>query len=46
MDKQWVLQSHETIDMEDRCKMAEKCGEDLRNLIKVYTNLDTHEFYK
>jgi len=46
MDKQWVLQNHETIDMEDRCKMAEKCGEDLRNLIKVYTDLDTHEFYK
>lgn len=46
MDKTWKLQEVETIDIESRCKMAEKCGEDMRMFIKTYTDIDTHEFYK
>lgn len=46
MDKIWELQSDEKIDMEDRIKMVEKAGQDLRALIKTYTNIDTHDFYK
>lgn len=46
MDKIWELQSDEKIDMKDRMDMAEQCGKDVRNLIKTYTNIDTHELYK
>ncbi len=46
MDKIWELQEGENITMEDRMNMVQKAGEDVRHLIKVYTNIDTHEFYK
>jgi hypothetical protein len=46
MDKIWELQSEEKIDMEDRIKMVEKAGADVRALIKTYTDIDTHELYK
>lgn len=45
MDKIWELQVDEKIDMETREAMAVKCGEDLRKLIKTYTNLDSFDFY-
>ena len=46
MDKIWELQQDETIDLQDRINMANKAGEDIRKLIKTYTNIDTHELYK
>ena len=46
MDRMWDLQQDESIDMGDRMAMVEKCGSDVRNLIKTYTNIDTHELYK
>lgn len=46
MDKIWELQSDEKIDMEDRLKMVQKAGEDLRKLIKTYTDIDTYNLYK
>jgi len=46
MDKIWNLQMDEKIDMEDRIKMVEKAGQDVRQLIKVYTDIDTHDLYK
>lgn len=45
MDKMWELQFNEKIDIKDRLNMAEKAGNDLRELVKTYTNIDTHEFY-
>ena len=36
----------ENIDMEDRINMANKVGEEIRKLIKTYTNIDCHELYK
>ena len=45
MDKMWELQQSEDLDMEDKIKMAEKCGQDLRNFVKIYTNIDTFELY-
>lgn len=45
MDKIWELQTDENIDMDTRCKMVEKCGEDVRQLVKTYTNIDTHKIY-
>lgn len=46
IDKIWELQESENIDMEDRINMANKVGEEIRKLIKTYTNIDCHELYK
>jgi len=46
MDKMWELQEDEDIDMEDRENMATQCGNDVRDLIKKYTNIDSRELYK
>lgn len=45
MDRVWELQSDESIDMADRANMATKLGEDVRKLIKTYTNIDIHDLY-
>jgi len=39
--KIWKLQEDENLDDDVREAMAEKCGSDLRQLIKTYTNIDT-----
>lgn len=46
MDKMWELQSDEKIDMKDRLNMVHKAGNDVRKLVKTYTDIDTHEFYE
>jgi len=46
MDKMWELQANENLTMEDRTKMVEKCGADVRALVKTYTNIDTHDLYQ
>ncbi|MEK6883372.1 MAG: hypothetical protein AABY22_27335 [Nanoarchaeota archaeon] len=46
MDKIWELQSDEKIEFKDRINMVEKCGQDVRNLVKIYTNIDPHSLYK
>lgn len=46
MDKIWELQSDENMSMEDRINMVQKCGEDIRRIIKVYTDVDTQDLYK
>ncbi len=45
MDKMWELQLNENILMEDRIKMAHKLGQDVRQLVKTYTDIDTHKLY-
>ncbi len=45
MDKIWELQSNENMDMQDRVKMVQKIGDDVRKLVKTYTDIDTHELY-
>jgi len=45
-DKMWELQAAEKIDLKDRVNMALKAGSDLKQLVKTYTNIDTHELYK
>ena len=42
MDKMYDNQNYDKMNVDDRLKMAEKCGLDLRKLIHTYTNLDTH----
>ena len=46
MDKMYSLQNEEKIQFENRCEMANKAGEDVRNLIKIYTGIDSFDFYK
>ena len=46
MDKIWELQQDEKIDMEDRINMVQKAGEDVRELIKTYTDIDCHKLYE
>ena len=44
MDKMYDNQDYHKMDIENRYKMAESCGLDLRKLIHTYTGLDTHKF--
>ena len=46
MDRMWVLQEKEKMDLETRKAMAVKAGESIRNLIKVYTDIDPVNMYK
>jgi len=46
MDKLYELNIKEEMDLETSSAMAEKCGEDIRKIIKVYTGKDSHDFYK
>ena len=45
LDKMWDLQVEEKISQEDRENMATKAGEELRKLVKTYTNIDTFDLY-
>jgi hypothetical protein len=42
MDKMYDTQDYDGMDIDDRMKMAESCGSDLRKFIHTYTGLDTH----
>ena len=46
LDKMWKLQEDENIDINTRADMAEKLGTEIRNIVRIYTNIDTHNLYK
>jgi hypothetical protein len=46
LDKMYNLQDVEKMNLEDRCNMANKLGEEIRKIVKIYTNQDTFDFYK
>jgi hypothetical protein len=46
LDKMWKLQEEEGIDINTRADMANKLGNEIRNTIRIYTNIDTHNLYK
>lgn len=46
MDKMWALQEGDEMEIEDRAAMAEKCGKDVRALVKTFTGIDTHNLYE
>jgi hypothetical protein len=46
MDKMWTLQEKEDIDIDDRIIMALKAGSQMRELVKTYTDIDTHKLYE
>lgn len=41
MDKMYDNQEYDDMDIEDRLKMVETCGNELKKLIHTYTGLDT-----
>ena len=45
MDKMWNLQEKEGVSSEIRADMALKAGQEVRELFKKYTDLDTHDLY-
>lgn len=45
LSEMWQLQCAENMTQEDRNKMALSMGNELRKLIKTYTNIDTHKMY-
>lgn len=46
LDKMFELQEKENINFDIRCDMAEKCGDEIRQIVKKYCDIDTHELYK
>jgi len=44
-DKIWDLQNNEDMDILTRIAMAETVGKEIRELVKIYTNIDTTELY-
>ena len=45
LDKMWELQEKDNMDINTRQAMAEKAGNDIRDFVKTYTDIDTHELY-
>ena len=43
MDKMYDVQNFDRMPIDDRMRMAESCGMELRKLIHTYTGLDTHK---
>ena len=46
MDKMWTLQAAESLPIDVRSDMALKAGEQVRQVVKTFTNIDTHDLYK
>lgn len=46
MERIWILQKAEGLTLEDRMFMVEKAGQDLRQLVKTYADIDTHNLYR
>lgn len=44
-DKIWDLQENEDMDILTRIAMAETVGHEIRDLVKIYTNIDTTKLY-
>jgi hypothetical protein len=44
MDRVWELQEKEEMDLETRNKMAVSCGEEVKKLVKVYTDIDMEAY--
>lgn len=44
MDRVWELQEKEEMDLDTRNKMAVSCGEEVKKLVKVYTDIDMEAY--
>jgi len=46
MDRMYEVHENENMSMEEREKMTQRLGEEVRKLVKTYTDIDTHDLYK
>ena len=46
MDMMWDKQDYDKTELNDRVKMAESAGNELRKLVFTYTGIDTHKLYE
>jgi hypothetical protein len=46
IDKAWELQERENLDFEDRGNMMQKCGEEIRRIVKTFADIDTQTLYQ
>lgn len=46
IERIWSLQEKEHMTFETRCEMAKSAAEEVRKLIKVYTDIDTLKLYE
>ena len=46
MDKMYSLQDREEMSMEDRENMAIACGNEIKDLVKKFCDIDTFELFK
>ena len=46
LDKMWALQRGENMPIEQRQQMAQRAGEEMHKLVKVFTDVDAHELYR
>ena len=46
LDKIWELQQNENLELKDRLNMVNKVGEEIRKLVKTYTDIDCRELWK
>jgi hypothetical protein len=46
MDRMYSLQRNEDMGLEEMSDMAETLGKEVRQLVKTYCDIDTHELYK
>lgn len=46
MDRMFNLQRNEGMELNEMSDMAETLGKDIRQMVKTYCDIDTHEMYK
>jgi hypothetical protein len=46
VDKVWVLQNKENLELQDRIDMVQKCGEEIRRIVKTFADIDTQTLYQ
>lgn len=46
LDKMWSMQDCDKMDQSDREKMAESCGNKIKELVFTYTGIDTHKLFE
>jgi len=45
LDHMYNLNEKEHLSLNDRCRMATSLGDEIRKIVKIYTDIDTHKLY-
>lgn len=46
LDKMWSLNENEDMPLDVRCDMALKAGQQVRELVKTFTDIEPHDLYR